>query len=100
MSDRKPQARSLDTRRRLREATLDTIVEVGLPRASTPKINERAGVSSGAQRTRRTPRRRRNQAWGMGQEPSRRLSEGQTLERTNRGPGSGTGLGVVTARGR
>ncbi len=49
MSERKPQARSLDTRRRLREATLDTIVEVGLPRASTPKINERAGVSNGAQ---------------------------------------------------
>lgn len=49
MSDRKPQARSVDTRRRLREATLDTIVDVGLPRASTPKINERAGVSNGAQ---------------------------------------------------
>lgn len=46
---RKPQARSLETRRRLREATLDTIVDVGLPRASTPKINERAGVSNGAQ---------------------------------------------------
>jgi len=49
MSDRKTQARSLDTRRRLREATLDTIVEVGLPRASTPKINQRARVSNGAQ---------------------------------------------------
>ena len=46
---RKPQARSLETRRRLRDATLDTIVEVGLPRASTPKINRRAGVSNGAQ---------------------------------------------------
>ena len=49
MQERKPQARSLETRRRLMDATLDTIVEVGLPRASTPKINERAGVSNGAQ---------------------------------------------------
>lgn len=49
MPQRKPQARSLETRRRLRDATLDMIVEVGLPRASTPKINERAGVSNGAQ---------------------------------------------------
>ena len=49
MQQRKPQARSVETRRRLREATLDTIVDVGLPRASTPRINERAGVSNGAQ---------------------------------------------------
>jgi AcrR family transcriptional regulator len=49
MHKRKTQARSLDTRRRLLDATLDTIVEVGLPRASTPKINRRAGVSNGAQ---------------------------------------------------
>lgn len=49
MEQRKPQARSVETRRRLREATLDTIVEEGLPRASTQKINQRAGVSNGAQ---------------------------------------------------
>lgn len=49
MEQRKPQARSLETRRRLRAATLDMIVEEGLPRASTQKINQRAGVSNGAQ---------------------------------------------------
>ena len=49
MSQRRPQARSLETRRRLHNATIETIDEVGLPRASTPKINQRAGVSNGAQ---------------------------------------------------
>lgn len=49
MQQRKPQTRSLETRRKLREATLDTIIDVGLPRASTLKINLRAGVSNGAQ---------------------------------------------------
>lgn len=49
MSDRRPQARSLETRRRLLDATIETIDDVGLPRASTPRINQRAGVSNGAQ---------------------------------------------------
>lgn len=49
MQKRKPQARSLQTRQRLRDAAIDTIVEVGLPKASTPRINEKAGVSNGAQ---------------------------------------------------
>ena len=49
MHQRRTQARSLETRKRLRDATLDTIVDVGLPLVSTPKINARAGVSNGAQ---------------------------------------------------
>ena len=42
------QARSRETRRRLLEATIETLIDRGYANASTPEICRRAGVSQGA----------------------------------------------------
>ena len=46
--ERQAQARSIATRERLIETTLETIHQLGLKRASTPEFARRAGVSRGA----------------------------------------------------
>ena len=46
--ERPPQARSIATREKLIEATLDAIFELGYRSASTPEFTRRAGVSRGA----------------------------------------------------
>ncbi|GGO51041.1 transcriptional regulator, TetR family [Roseovarius pacificus] len=48
MVKREKQARSIATREKLIETTLDVIYDVGYNRASTPEFSERAGVSRGA----------------------------------------------------
>lgn len=45
---RPQQARSLATRRRLLDAAVDSLLELGFSRASTPEVCQRAGVSQGA----------------------------------------------------
>lgn len=45
---RRPQARAIETRRRLLRATIDCMVELGHARTTTTEVCRRAGVSQGA----------------------------------------------------